>query len=303
MSETAVADTSASILQRMPELVCLKCQADLAAQDDGLRCAACGRVYPTDAGIPTMLGEEMSRFAEEIAVQDRVALEYESKRYKDEYAQRYHAWWTDRMTSKVSLDGRILDNGCGLGLLAEQISADRLVGLDISSEMLTRARQTYDNLVLGNSQELPFRDGSFDVAFCRSLLHHLPEPETAVREMHRVLRPNGQIVLADTNASLLSTLPRRIAYSGDHFSDDHKNLNRRMLEGYLTPHFTIDEIEYFGYIAYPLMGFPDMVRVFRFVPFKPIAARALMATDAVLSNIPLIRTQSWGIFIKATRKA
>jgi ubiquinone/menaquinone biosynthesis C-methylase UbiE len=206
------------------------------------------------------------------------------------------------MLAGIPTDGRILDNGCGVGLLHERIPRRRIVGLDISAEMLRRAADHYDQLILGNSQELPFRSGSFDVAFCRSLLHHLPEPERAVDEMRRVLCPGGRLVVADTNTSLLSALPRRLAYRGERFSDEHQNLSRRRLETLLRPRFTVDDVQYFGYVAYPLIGFPDLVRAFRYFVPKPFWSAALMSVDRLLANVPFVRTQSWGIIVKATRR-
>lgn len=291
-----------SILERIPELACPVCKGDLEFRS-GLCCKSCDKHYEVHDDIPYMLVEDMLDFAEEIAVQDSVAIEYEEKRYCVPYAKKYHQWCVEQMLSRVQTDGRILDNGCGIGLLYEKIPAKRLVGIDLSREMLRRAGKFSDQLVLGNSQQLPFKADSFDLVFCRSLLHHLPAPELAVQEMHRVLRPGGQIVLAETNSSLLSTLPRKIANRSKHFSEVHANLSRRTLESLLEPCFVVDDVSYFGYIAYPLLGFPDVVNIFRFVPFKSIAVPVLMGLDGILSRIPLVRTQSWGIILKGTALA
>ena len=289
------------ILERIPELACPKCKSDLA-EGDNLRCVKCGRVYEVHDGIAYMLGDDVKALAEEIAVQDRVAREYEQKRYQDACASWYHDWWTEQMLARVRTDGRILDNGCGIGLLFEKVSGDRVVGLDISREMLRCAARRSDQLILGNSQELPFKDKSFDVVFCRSLLHHLPEPGLAVKEMARVLRSEGEAVLADTNSSIISRLPRMIARRGKHFSKTHKNMNRRMMERLLEPYFEVQEVTYFGYIAYPLLGFPDILKLSRFVPFKSITGPALISIDNAFSRVPLLRGLSWGIMVKAVKR-
>ena len=290
-----------SIVDRIPEIACPECKSELE-EEDNLQCPHCGGVYEIRDGIPRMLGDDMKSLAEEIAVQDRVACEYEQKRYQFPYARRYHDWWTNQMLSGVRTDGRILDNGCGTGLLFEKLEPGQVVGLDISSEMLKYAAKHSDRLILGNSQKLPLKDSTFDVVFCRSLLHHLPEPELAVKEIYRVLRSQGQAVFADTNSSLLSYLPRIIANRGEHFSEEHKNLNRRIMQRLLEPYFEIQQVRYFGYIAYPLLGFPDILKLFKYVPFKSAAEPALMFFDNVLSRIPLLRTQSWGIIVKAIKR-
>lgn len=53
----------------------------------------------------------------------------------------------------------------------------------------------------GNAAELPFADGSFDIAFSRLAFHHFPEPETPFSEMTRVLKPGGKLVMIDMAAA------------------------------------------------------------------------------------------------------
>ena len=289
-----------SILERIPELACPVCKGDLE-ESECLICLSCGRTYEIRAGIPILLGDDLKGLAREVAIQDRQAGEYESLRYQIPYAVRYHEWWTGRMLADVDLSGRILDNGCGIGVLFDRDFSDRVVGVDISSEMLKWAAKKSDQLVLGNSQELPLKCGSFDLIFSRSLLHHLPIPELAVEEMARVIRPGGEMVLADTHRSLISVLPRILARQGEHFSKEHRNLTRRAISSWLEPYFKIKEISYFGYLAYPLLGFPDLLDLFKYVPVKRHIEPILNKIDGYLSRLPLVRTQSWGIIVKAVK--
>lgn len=293
-----------SVLARFPDLVCPQCRSnDLEERDQLLRCLGCQTTYPVDKGRPVMLAGDLVQFAEEMAVQDRVALDYEAARYSNEYALQYHRWWTDLMLKTVKAEGRILDNGCGIGPLFEQLPSADIVGIDISSAMLDAASKHSDRLIQGNSQSLPFADASFDLAFCRSLLHHLPDPAKAVAEMHRVLRPGGELVLVDPNTSVFSWLPRKLFYHGDHFSDDHENMSRAKLEKLLEGSFVIEECRYFGYLAYPLFGFPDLVDFSKWIPFKSVTYPMIMAFDLALSKIPLVRTLAWAILIKARRRS
>ena len=114
----------------------------------------------------------------EIDTQDHVSDFYEEQRYKRPYARIYHDWWTQKMLSFVSCKGRVLDNGCGTGILSEAMPREgiELIGLDISHNMLQHASKRIERLVLGDSQRLPFADGAFDLVVGRSLLHHLPDP-------------------------------------------------------------------------------------------------------------------------------
>ena len=99
---------------------------------------------------------------------------------------------------------RWLDVGCGTGALLEEVRARwpgaAGVGVDLSLEMLAIARHRLPPtvaLIAADAGRLPLADGSFDLATCTSALHHWPEPEVALAEVARVLRPGGRLVLTD----------------------------------------------------------------------------------------------------------
>jgi len=238
----------------------------------------------------------------EIDTQNYVSEFYEEQRYQLPYARLYHDWWTQRMLSFTSCQGRILDNGCGTGILFETL-ADKeveVVGLDISHNMIKHAKSRCSKLVLGDSQRLPFADGTFDVVVGRSLLHHLPDPTQGVAEISRVLCGGGEMVVVDTHRSLISAVPRAIAKKGKHFSDDHMNMSLSDLTRIIGQYFQIDKIYYFGYLAYPI-GFPDIIDIGKYIPSADHLTRLLIKVDEWISLIPWLRTQSWGVMIKSTK--
>lgn len=239
----------------------------------------------------------------EISTQDYVSAFYEEERYKKAYSRCYHDWWTKKLLSFVSVKGRILDNGCGTGILFETLSEKKfnIIGLDISSDMLRYAKQQADSLILGDSQDLPFGDESFNLVIGRSLLHHLPDPHRGIKEMARVLKRGGEMVVVDTNTSLLSALPRIIAKRSKHFSDEHKNMKADHLLKMTGDFFNVDKVYYFGYLAYP-MAFPDIMDIGRYIPCPVAFTRLLTRLDSLVSSVPMIRTQSWGVMIKGTKK-
>lgn len=238
----------------------------------------------------------------EVDTQDNVCRFYEELRYKKPYSRVYHDWWIQKMLSFVSCKGRVLDNGCGTGILSEAMSGEgiELIGLDISRNMLRHASGRIERLVLGDSQRLPFADGAFDLVVGRSLIHHLPDPAKGVAEIHRVLRGNGEMVVVDTNNSLISSIPRAVAKGGEHFSDDHKNMALPQLFRHINRYFHIDIVYHFGYLAYPI-GFPDIVDMGKYIPRAVPFTKVLIKIDELLARIPMLRTQSWGVMIKSTK--
>lgn len=93
--------------------------------------------------------------------------------------------------------------GTGLNLPLYPEEGVRLTGIDLSAEMLERARARAAELGRGvelreaNAHELPFADAAFDTVVCTFSLCAIPGHARAVREMNRVLRPGGLLVLAD----------------------------------------------------------------------------------------------------------
>lgn len=100
-------------------------------------------------------------------------------------------------------DSRLLDVGCGKGryarVLLEQNPAARLIGLDISEQMLHCAPSGVGK-VSGIMTELPFGSASFDGVYATESLEHAVDIERAIGEMCRVLRPGGKIGIIDKNA-------------------------------------------------------------------------------------------------------
>ena len=102
---------------------------------------------------------------------------------------------------------KVLDVGCGTGVFAEKIRGAqpqaRVWGMDLVSGMLTKGSARWKRNaeavqpVQGDSERLPFADGSFDVVTCANSFHHYPNQGRAVAEMHRVLRPGGRLMLID----------------------------------------------------------------------------------------------------------
>jgi len=103
----------------------------------------------------------------------------------------------------------MLDVGCGTGTLLSLMASDehseRLVGLDFSREMLSRAAAKFAGAeraarffaINADAERLPLADASFDVVTCCNSFHHYPHQRRALDEFARVLRPGGILILID----------------------------------------------------------------------------------------------------------
>jgi ubiquinone/menaquinone biosynthesis C-methylase UbiE len=100
-----------------------------------------------------------------------------------------------------------LDVACGPGLLVCALAkrVGRATGIDLTPAMLEQARRTQQEQGLsnvswdqGDVSAMPYEDGSFDIVTCRFAFHHFPQPFPILREMRRVCRAGGRIVVADS---------------------------------------------------------------------------------------------------------
>ncbi|MFH1229159.1 MAG: class I SAM-dependent methyltransferase [Candidatus Aenigmatarchaeota archaeon] len=89
--------------------------------------------------------------------------------------------------------GKVLDVGCGLGEFMESYPSS--VGIDMNPYCVKYCKERGLDAKAGNAQRIPFKNSSFDGVFCLCVLEHLKKPELAVKEMHRVLKKNGKLVI------------------------------------------------------------------------------------------------------------
>lgn len=111
-----------------------------------------------------------------------------------------------------ALSGQILEIGVGSGKnLPYYRSSAQVVGIDISPQMLRKAREKvsafhgeYLELKRMNAEQLMFENDTFDIVVCTFVLCSVPNPIQAIQEMLRVLKPNGRLILLE---HVLSEMP------------------------------------------------------------------------------------------------
>lgn len=145
-----------------------------------------------------------------------MATEAQLRRWRkawDKGSKKYDAQmqWMDRVLFGDSrawvcsqAAGTVLEVAVGTALNLEHYPPGvELTGLDLSADMLSLARTRAADLnrpatlLEGDAHRLPFADASFDTVVCTFGLCAIPDPEVALGEMDRVLRPGGLLLLAD----------------------------------------------------------------------------------------------------------
>jgi demethylmenaquinone methyltransferase/2-methoxy-6-polyprenyl-1,4-benzoquinol methylase len=125
-----------------------------------------------------------------------------------------------RRATRLALDAghgdRVLDLGAGTGVSTEELatSGADAVGVDISLGMLAAGRRARPGVSLlgGDALALPFADASFDAVTISFALRNVVDPDAALREMARVTRPGGRLVVCEFSHP--TSAPLRTAYLG-----------------------------------------------------------------------------------------
>lgn len=159
--------------------------------------------------------------------------------YDDFYVPALLGEWARMVVEKAGLqaDHRVLDVGCGTGIVARTV-ADRMasdghvVGIDPNEGMLAIARRKAPGVVWrqGSAEALPFEDDAFDLVLSQFALMFFGDRPSAIREMVRVLRPGGSLVVAVWASAEDFPIYRELAaLLRRHYGEE-------VLEGFLAPH-------------------------------------------------------------------
>jgi ubiquinone/menaquinone biosynthesis C-methylase UbiE len=160
----------------------------------------------------------------------RASDEYFREIEQRRYSTHYHL--VDLFASLAGSSGRLLEVGCGIGVDSIQLAkcGFEVTAVDLTENALqvakefTARRGVEIDFRLGNAEKLEFPDATFDAVYSFGVLHHTPNIDAAVAEVHRVLRPGGTAhVMLYRKWSLVNMVHRllRLPYESPKDRDDH----------------------------------------------------------------------------------
>lgn len=216
-------------LEEVVELLrCPGCKEPLRLTGSELVCEG-GHHYPVIDGIPVLLSQRVDLDLHQHAEEHPAG---------DAYHAAAHEGWhrlgfykrdlVARLLREAPVPRASLDVGCGdWGIhhaIAGSIGRELAVAGDISIELVRHARNAavapgrIHHLVF-SAEEIPFRDGVFDLTYCSEVLEHLPRPEAALAEMRRT-SSGGRAILTIPNESVTGKLEKdhvqTFSYHGFH---------------------------------------------------------------------------------------
>jgi len=240
---------------------------------------------------------------EEITLQRRLVGE-KRLRYSLDFCRYYHTWYNATiLTMFPSRPGqRVLDCGCGTGFLLPALEQrfDTVIGLDLSCENLLEARALIDPrtaLLVGDVSRLPLQPHVFDRIVCRAVLHCLPDIMPAFRGLFEMLKPGGELVITEPIGD--SPLIRAIQIIVNRRA--HRRYKARQwkytscdwIHSAQAAGFTLISRSNVGYLALPLLGYPDGSHLMRYLPGRMLFAKWLLYLDRFISTVPLLNQHSW----------
>ena len=185
----------------------------------------------------------------------------DNRAYYDEFArwyerERHHGYhaFLDEMAADLvrpyAEGKRVLEVGCGTGLVLERVAAftTEASGIDISHGMLRQSRRRGLRAAQATATALPFADGCFDTVYSFKVLAHVRDIDLALREMARVTRPGGHLVLEFYNRDSLRWLIKRVkpAHAISRATTDHEVYTRydtlRGLRRRLPPELSLRDV-------------------------------------------------------------
>jgi SAM-dependent methyltransferase len=159
----------------------------------------------------------MRRFWDDRAREDAVYFVDNRQRYGEPDLDRFFAegerdldYFFELLGVRIEPHHTVVEIGCGVGRLTRAIAAraDRILALDVSEEMLARARElnpalaNVDWRLVNGTSLAPVEDGSADACVSAVVFQHIPDPEITlgyVREIGRILRPGGWAAINVSN--------------------------------------------------------------------------------------------------------
>ena len=139
-------------------------------------------------------------------------MDYWAKQGLTAYAEK--RWYKKfaKLVEHIGWHGLVLDAGCGDGGFTSELmkQGGKVVGVDISHEMLKVAKNTGGEFVVGDLENLSFHDETFDFILCSMILHHFPSIDNSrvPEEIARVLKKGGKLVVLEPLATSFAKLNR-----------------------------------------------------------------------------------------------
>jgi len=166
-------------------------------------------------------------------------------------------------------NGVLLDVGCWNGSFSQYLQGIKYIGVDINLQALKKAKEKRIDVILTSCDFLPFKNESFDACSMIEVIEHLYFPSRAVKEVYRILRSNGNLILSTPNLvnfidRVNIFLGKEVGINGIGWEHQHiRFFTWKMLNDFLRKHgFELEKRETW-FIPFPLRTVTKKYRSWR----------------------------------------
>lgn len=305
------------------QFTCVDCGSEMQTGTSESHCQKCAKVYSQVGSVWQATPTNLSELAREEA-------EYHD--HFDENAADVHqlgAWrnffyhrllW--RVIQTLPVGSQLLEIGAGSGFDSKEFQSYDLTLSDISRKTLERLAQRLNRddatFVACDGSKLPFPDGTFSGVYTLATWHHFHEPELALLEMRRVLKPNGLLVIGvEPNRFYFRYMKKfRTTLCAATHGDEHEGSHADAeMEG-----FSYRELKHFfgnnnwsdvhirpmwflaGWLHYGLEFFYRVFKLKRRIRIPQIVEKIIVGLDEIFFRIPPFNRLGWHWIILARKK-
>ena len=222
--------------------------------------------------------------------------------YGEIFGKIYYKKVKEALVQVVSLkDKEVMEAGCGNGFLSiiasESTDIKIKYGVDFSFELLRHGKGKYESLICADLCDLPFEDNSFDTVLSSEVIAHIPNRETMIMEVHRVLNDKGLFVLSTPNRDEIEFI-RHIGRINRMLRVKRGDENVKESSVYFEPLFFKELEQMISKAGFEIMKHKTVI----FAPpnidalekkFKLIVKLFGLVNDLGLDQLPIIRRLNW----------
>jgi ubiquinone/menaquinone biosynthesis C-methylase UbiE/uncharacterized protein YbaR (Trm112 family) len=302
-------------------LVCTRCGGPVVENENAVVCSACGKAYQRISGVPVFLED-----AEWNDVQKRIAREraetesYSAARRKSPLSRQYYDYWMDRLLrhAPTTREDLLVELMCGEAEVCRRLvpgTVGSALALDLNMELVAHAARDLRGVstpkttfVCGTATHVPLPDESAAVVAIVGGLHHArPLLLPVLREVARILRPGGVLVGSEpANDNVLIRAIRHWQYSHSalqgHDADEDGFTSQELSTALSSAGLRLERYDAFGFVAYPFMGNTDILPLLARSRSRALG-RSLLALDAFLEQVPVIRRFGWASLYLARKES
>lgn len=241
--------------------------------------------------------------------------------YKIRYSEQFTWYKLRKMVCRYFAEEarsgmKVLEIGCNVGInffmlndLFHDAGEIDFYGVDISPNAIKDARKEAEKLSLkncffveGDAEKLKYDDNSFDIVICTEVLEHLPHPEVALKEIHRVLKWGGVAIITTPNRD--NIFKKVFGWMKEMVESDVEKVDpHRMLDGsyghisVLSSKELIQKLKDMGFKIKRIEK-ESIVYGLPFFDRHQILFGLLLIADVILDYIPYTYDFSWGVVLK-----